>query len=286
MKNFWMNLLACMALILLPITAFAGEGKVELTSTNSVSLVGEVNQSSVGEVIDFLLKSPEKKVYVYIDSPGGSVFDGLQLAEVMENSDKEIVCIANTAASMAFYLLQSCDTRLVTKSAIVMQHVPSYGLRGNEPNNYSFAKFIRRVSIEMDLRQAKRIGMPFKKFRSLTRNDWWLFGSQSIKYKVADDTTSVTCSKELTDKVVEREFTMLFWVIKLKFSRCPLLTAPIKDKDEKDAKQLFRLGGSDSDAYRELKEFMHTLDTRRMVFEWYREGNRTERDRINYFIKE
>jgi ATP-dependent protease ClpP protease subunit len=279
MKNVLKKWSVCIAaLAMFSTSAFAGgQSKIELTSTNSTALVGEVNADSVSQVVDFIMKSKEKEIVIYFDSPGGSVFDGLQLAEAIENSDKKITCVASMAASMAFYLLQSCDVRLITSSAILMQHVSSYGMRGNEPNNYSFAKFIRSISVAMDTAQAKRINMKYKKFKYLVRNDWWLFGERAIKANVADGTATVSCSAELTEKVVERSQQMLFWVVKVKYSACPLTTSPI----ETDAK---RIGGTDQEANAELRAFSRSRNSREILMD-YLKGDRSGSYQYSYFAK-
>lgn len=88
----------------------------------------EVNARSV----EIALKGMEvfkargvNSVLIDIDTPGGNVDEGKKLAIALETYHAPVTCIVTgQAASMGFYLLQSCDLRLSTKSGHLMAHEP------------------------------------------------------------------------------------------------------------------------------------------------------------------
>jgi ATP-dependent Clp protease protease subunit len=209
-------------------TTSHADTKVLLTEQNSVVLRGEVNSESVAEVTQKILLSDAKDMYLYIDSPGGSVLAGLQLISVLKSTDKNVTCVASTAASMAFAILQACGNRLVTDSAVLMQHVPSYGLQGQEPNNFSMAQAIHRLSHAMNADQAKRIGISTKEFYSRVRNDWWVWGHEAVKEGVADGVATVSCSPGLLKGTETKTMQSFIFTIEATFSKCPLISGPIK----------------------------------------------------------
>jgi len=211
------------------LAATAGYSRdIVFTPTNTLVLRGEVNATSANKLIHSILTSPEKDLYLFIDSPGGSIFAGLRLIEAIKASDKNIICVANTAISMAFAILQGCDERLIVEDAVLMQHMASYGVEGQEPNNYTFAGFIHRMVKGLDKQQADRIGLSENEFYSKIRDDWWLWDNEAIQANAADGKVSVTCSPELLKRYTTETFQVFIFTIKLKFSACPLIPGPIE----------------------------------------------------------
>lgn len=229
--RFFKNILLSLCLIM-P-SSLALSKSIVLTEHNHTAIIDTVDDASVSEVIKFLNLSEEKEVYLYLDSPGGSVFAGLKLVEALKSTNKTVTCIVQEASSMAFVITQACHKRLITSTGTMMQHVSSYGLRGQEPNNFSFAQFIRKVSQSMDEEQARRLGMSYKEFRDLVRDDWWLYGKEAVEKKAADGITSVSCNESLSRKVKVKNVQVLFFRVKLYYSACPLVTGELEVQTSK-----------------------------------------------------
>lgn len=240
----------------------------EMTAKNTVVLRGEVTSSSISRVIRQINESSEKELYLFITSPGGSIIAGNQLVYLLKTTEKKITCVANIAVSMAFVILQACENRVVLPHAIVMQHVASYGLRGEAPNNLSRVKFLHRMLKQMDEAQAKRIGMSYKEFKSKTRNDWWLFGDESVKFNVADRVGTVKCSPELTKSRIKEKVQVFFFTIDVVWSACPLVEYPVKIGDEETVKRIAETPGAAS-AFENLLKGYRVRD---MVMEWFETG--------------
>lgn len=209
--------------------------KFELSESNHILLRGEVSDSSVSKVINEITTSPSKELLIFIDSPGGSVTSGLRLMNVIENSGKDITCIASNAASMAFAILQSCKTRYVMDDSILMQHVMAYGVRGQEPNNYSLAQTLHKINVKMDKKQANRIGMSYESFRAKVRDDWWLHGTEAVAENVADDVAEVSCTEALSKKSTTVNIPAFGSFIQATFSGCPLAPGPIEANGAKSS---------------------------------------------------
>jgi ATP-dependent Clp protease protease subunit len=268
MKFFWMFLIGIF--MMLPACA-SKAADITLTPDNTIVLKGKIDYLTVAEVSDKILTHPEDELYLFIDSPGGQIFPGLQLANILENTDKEVTCIANIAASMAFIIMQHCDERLVMDHSIMMQHVASYGLRGQEPNNYSFSKFFRKMVKQIIKKQADKIGMSYGEFYRKTRNDWWLFGEDIVSWNVADEIVTVACSSAMSKVTIKKSIRSLFWNIEVTYSGCPLISAPIKIGSK-------RLGsGQDERAGQELTAILEEVDARQGLNKWI-ETQRNPRD--------
>jgi len=86
----------------------------------------DVNEESVKgfhKTLKDVLNDKPKNVLVRIQSPGGSVFAGFDMARDIEESNVPVICVVDQyAASMAFYILQACDVRVMTDRSIIMGH--------------------------------------------------------------------------------------------------------------------------------------------------------------------
>jgi ATP-dependent protease ClpP protease subunit len=173
---------------------------VSLTPSNHVSLVGSVTEHSVAKWSKQLARCDADIVYVYINSPGGSVSAGntfIQAIDYHATSGKKIACIADFAASMAFAILQACPYRLSTSHSIVMQHQMSLllaGPLGNVKNRVGFAISIEESMNEM---QANRLGLTLGGFEEKVQNDWWIYGSNILRENAADQLITVGCNSVL-----------------------------------------------------------------------------------------
>ena len=112
-----------------PTTPIKQKQKIELNTTNVITIRGVINDKVASDFIYELNKHNKRDKYVYIDSPGGSVDAGIKIVEEIQKN--KLNCIAQKAYSMGFIILQSCDKRYITNYASVMQHQISFRI-GNE----------------------------------------------------------------------------------------------------------------------------------------------------------
>ena len=133
-------------------TTFSQE-LIELNDRNLITLRGPIKHESVSDFMTKTSKIDSNDVYIYISSPGGSVMEGMKIVDMinsMEKSGKNVSCISDFSASMAFIILQSCPKRYATFSSVLMQHQMSLGLDGNLENVNSYLNFIKNVDDELN----------------------------------------------------------------------------------------------------------------------------------------
>jgi ATP-dependent protease ClpP protease subunit len=173
---------------------------VVLTTTNFVSMDFEVNMETVEYVIlklEALDKS--KPRYLYIRSPGGEVIAGTRLVEYLRSEDgKGVVAIAQFSASMAFVTLQASETRLITRTGVLMSHGISGGVQGNIEQIEKQLDFMRKLeNMLLDL-IAERLGITRDELRAKHNPEFWMVGSdEALKFNAVDGVASVTCSTEV-----------------------------------------------------------------------------------------
>lgn len=199
---------------------------IVLDKGNHLSLVGPVDGKSAAALAQSILTAKEDQILV-INSPGGSVFAGLQVVEALQSTKVKVTCVAKMAVSMAFVIFQACHERVVMPHSIVMQHVASYSLEGREPNNYTFARFLHTLVEEMDSEQAQRIGLSLDDFRAKTVKDWWMVGNEAVEANVADRFARAECTPELSAATKNEIYQIFIFEVKIKTSGCPLMSGPL-----------------------------------------------------------
>jgi ATP-dependent Clp protease protease subunit len=202
---------------------------VEYDVNNTVTLRGVINSASVSKAVEGIALSKSDEVYLFIQSPGGSIIDGMTLVNFIRSTDKKVICVADIAISMAFVILQSCDERLSTANSITMQHHASFGAqRGESPNVVNFVNFLLKMDKELDIAQAARIGITVEKFQKNIDRDWWLFGSDVSKENVTDRTVTAVCSRKLLESTVTEKISVMggLFEVTLTWSGCPEILDP------------------------------------------------------------
>jgi len=162
---------------------FACTTPAHANQTNYLSLDTVVTDESVDPLIE-ALESPGNVVIV-IDSPGGSVPAGLALSKAIEQHDGTVACVVDgMAASMALYILQSCDVRLMTKRSTLMAHEISLsGVMEGNPNNWqavvAMMKALNRALLEHTIH---RTNASFEEAHANTVGglQWWMNWDEAL----------------------------------------------------------------------------------------------------------
>lgn len=182
---------------------------ITLKKNNFISIDNTINDANVELWSKQLNKLTSNPIYIYIDSPGGSVIAGLQFINNMNwniKQGKTINCIAKSAYSMAFIILQNCFNRYVISSSTLMQHQMSLNeLRGPLNNLLNYLEMINSISDSLDNDVSKRLGLSLEDYRNKIKNDWWLTGYTAILQGVADEIVIVGCETELYDIHTKQE---------------------------------------------------------------------------------
>jgi ATP-dependent Clp protease protease subunit len=234
-----------LALLLLMSTAFAKD--ITLNSENTVSLFGPVDRGSIGEVMHELnrlsqIGKKEDPIYLILYTPGGSVLAGLELINYMNTLRRPVHSVAIFAASMGFHILENSPVRYITKYATVMSHRANGGFQGDIPQQVtSRLNHVIQLVGKMDEQVVSRTDGKFdkKSYQELIRDEYWVVGDNAIKDGFADEVASLKCDDSLNG-TIEKNFAVGPFLARVKLSRCPLITAPIAEK-EQEAQEVTRL---------------------------------------------
>jgi ATP-dependent Clp protease protease subunit len=204
---------------------------------NTIIFRGEVNTELISKTMDKMYKSTQDKIVIFIDSPGGSVMDGIKMFDFIANFPKPTICYINFAASMAFGLAQACTERYVTDASFMMQHQASFGGEGTVGKMSEMSRFGTSLSDRITTLQAKRMGMSKEAFELRIMNDWWMLGEEAVQNNAADGVVFLECKPELTKGTTKETMKVFIFSIDVVWSACPLISYPLAVVAGKDTPQ-------------------------------------------------
>ena len=163
-----------------------------------IFLGGEVTDDSANAIIAQLLfleaDDPKKDIYMYINSPGGSVTAGMAIFDTMQYVKPDVCtfCVG-MAASMGAFLLAAGEKgkRFALPNSEIMIHQPLGGAQGQATDIEIHAKRILEIKDKMIRILAERTGQDPEKVRQDTKRDYFMEAAAAKEYG-------------LIDKVIER----------------------------------------------------------------------------------
>jgi ATP-dependent Clp protease protease subunit len=160
-----------------------------------IIFLGDAVEDNVANIIIAQLlflesEDPEKDIYMYINSPGGSVTAGLAIYDTMQYIKPEVstLCVGQ-AASMAAWLLAAGGKgkRYALPHARIMIHQPLGGVQGQATDIDIQAREIIRLREQMNNILVKHTGQSLKKIEKDTDRDLFLTGKQAVEYGLVDE---------------------------------------------------------------------------------------------------
>ena len=160
-----------------------------------VFLTGTVETNMCNILIAQMLfleaENAEQPISMYINSGGGSVYDGLGVYDVMQYIKAPVhTYVTGMAASMGSFLAQAGEPghRYLMPRSITMIHQPSSGTRGKISDMEIDLIESLRIKKEMTelYVQHNSVGTPYEKFEQLMDRDKWLTAPQALELGLAD----------------------------------------------------------------------------------------------------
>ena len=164
-----------------------------LLNDRIVFLGEEVNATTASLVVAQLLyleaQDPDKDIQFYINSPGGSVTDGMAIYDTMQyiKCDVSTICIG-MAASMGAFLLSSGTKgkRLALPNAEIMIHQPSGGTQGQASDIKIQAEWMLRTREKLNRILAENTGKSIEQIAIDTERDNFMPAEDAVKYGLID----------------------------------------------------------------------------------------------------
>ena len=154
----------------------------------------EVNEHTANVVVAQLLhlanEDPNKDIQLYINSPGGSVYDGLAIYDTIQYIKPDVQTIGiGLQASMGAFLLSSGTKgkRFVLPNSRVMIHQPSSGTQGKVTDQEITLREAIALKEKLAEMMAKNTGQKAAKVKADMERDFWMSAEEAVKYGVADE---------------------------------------------------------------------------------------------------
>ncbi len=159
-----------------------------------VFLTGEINDASANVVIAQLIylegKNPDKDIYLYINSPGGSVSAGIAIYDTMNyiKCDVSTICIG-MAASMGAFLLSSGakGKRFALPNSEIMIHQPLGGTQGQASDIEIQAKHMKKIKNMLNQILSANTGKSLEEIEKDTDRDNYMSAEEAKKYGLIDN---------------------------------------------------------------------------------------------------
>lgn len=155
---------------------------------------GVIEDHMAGLIVAQLLflesEDPKKDIFLYVNSPGGSVTAGLSIVDTMNHVKPDVatVCVG-MAASMGSIILTSGakGKRAALPNAEVMIHQPWGGVQGQASDIEITARHILATRDRLNKILAKTTGQPLSQIEKDTDRDFFMTADESKKYGIIDE---------------------------------------------------------------------------------------------------
>jgi ATP-dependent Clp protease protease subunit len=158
-----------------------------------VFLVGPVNDQTANLVVAQMLflesENPDKDIFLYINSPGGSVSAGLSIFDTMQfiKPDVSTLCMGMAASMGSFLLMAGAKgKRAALPNSRVMMHQPSGGAQGQATDIEIQAREIIKTREQLNKIYAERTGQPLERIAADMERDMWLSPAEAKDYGLID----------------------------------------------------------------------------------------------------
>ncbi|HTY08173.1 MAG TPA: ATP-dependent Clp endopeptidase proteolytic subunit ClpP [Candidatus Edwardsbacteria bacterium] len=144
----------------------------------------------IAQMLFLEAEDPEKDIFLYINSPGGSVSSGLAIYDTIQYIKSDVVTICMGMAASLGALLLACGTkgkRFCLPNARVMIHQPLGGVQGQATDIEIHAKEILLIKEKLNQILSHHTGQPVTKIAADTDRNFWMSAQEAKEYGIIDD---------------------------------------------------------------------------------------------------
>ncbi len=163
-----------------------------LSEQNTITIFSEINSDVAKDVIakiKFLEEKGADEITILINSPGGSVSDGLAIYDAMNDASADIKTVAmGMAASMGAFLLcgGTKGKRYASENSEILIHQPLGGASGQATEILIAAKHIERTRSRLNYIMAKNTSQPIEIINNATDRDNILSAAEALEFGLID----------------------------------------------------------------------------------------------------
>lgn len=162
----------------------------KLLTNRIIFLEGEITDSTANAIVSELLyldSINNDDIYLYINSPGGSITAGFAIYDTMNYIKSNVITIGiGMCASMAAFLLSSGNKRCALKNTEIMIHQPLGGAQGQATEIQIVAERIIKLKEKINTILSKNTKKPLSKIKKDVERDYYMSSSEALNYGLID----------------------------------------------------------------------------------------------------
>jgi ATP-dependent Clp protease, protease subunit len=171
----------------------------------------EMANRIVAQLLFLEAEDPNKDIYLYINSPGGSVYDGIGIYDTMNHIRPDVCTICyGFAASMGSFLLGAGakGKRSSLPSSRIMIHQPSGGAQGQAVDIEIQAKEILYIKQQINQRMANYTGQSIERIEQDTERDFFMSAQEAVEYGLIDQVIDASMLRQAQSSIVQSQWVM------------------------------------------------------------------------------
>jgi ATP-dependent Clp protease, protease subunit len=152
-------------------------------------ITDEVANLVVAQLLFLAAEDPEKDIYLYINSPGGSITAGMAIYDTMQfvKPDVSTICVGMAASMGAFLLAAGAKgKRFALPNSEVMIHQPLGGAQGQASDIEIRARRILRMRERLNKMLSEFTGQPLDRIERDTDRDYFMTAQEALEYGLID----------------------------------------------------------------------------------------------------
>lgn len=174
---------------------------IKFEKDNFFAITSQFNTNLLNNFAEKILAYKGDEIYLYFDTPGGSVIALSRMVRLMKGSNIKFTCIANFAASAGFMLFQHCDTRLLLSDGILMSHNWAGSFRDEAPRILTLYNTIQNLVGTLEATVIEKMALDATTYAALINNNLWMTYILATEYNAIDGViNNVSCSSELLEQ--------------------------------------------------------------------------------------
>jgi ATP-dependent protease ClpP protease subunit len=179
--------------------------KIVLNESNFCMLNEDVNVDSMRQLKICLVSqqlfrnSVKDPIYLIINSPGGSIYAGLDFIRFAKDIPN-LHTVSIFAASMASAIVEALPgKRYAVEGSIMMFHRAKGAFSGQFADGEveQRLKLWRQIVESMEITNATRIGISLKEYKDRVKDEYWVYGSDNVKLNIIDQEVKIVCDLKM-----------------------------------------------------------------------------------------
>ena len=159
-----------------------------------IFLGDQVNDHTASLIVAQLLhlesEDPDKDIFLYINSPGGSITAGMAIYDTMQyiKPDVATICVGMAASMGAFLLTAGAKgKRFALPNSEIMIHQPSGGASGQATDVTIHAEWLLKTKDKMNKLMSEMTGQPLERLQRDVERDHFMSAQEALEYGIVDE---------------------------------------------------------------------------------------------------